>query len=40
MELISTPDETSIDVLCRSHGWHQSQLIKVLLFNRPLGRRR
>ena len=32
MELISTPDEISIDVLCRSHGWHQSQLIKVLLF--------
>ena len=32
MELISTPDEASIDVLCQSHGWHPSQLIKVLLF--------
>ena len=32
MELISTPNETSIDVLCQSHGWHPSQLIKVLLF--------
>ena len=32
MELISTPDETSIDALCRSHSWDPSQLIKVLLF--------
>ena len=36
MELISTPDETSIDALCRSHNWHPSQLIKVLLFTARL----